>query len=296
MFFLTELIVFILIAVIVGIKLGDFPYIFYVITNNYEKVRGLHFYGTSYRIYLVLDALGMIGLIAVPITVFICTGLRYLIFDNRKQKLFKSSVPVKYQTETWFEVLSGVIPIFVMTFICGIVGGFVINWGDTAIRVTGMEFDYLIYLFFNSYEYLFFLIIALYFALVLAKRVSSSIGGIITFFGLNFFLLILAESIFLDLNIPIIELVVSGPFIILYSILLAVFDRKLDIAKGGTFYFKSISIAMTILSGIAFCVITLSLFESEKGHLNALYVIVSIIIGLCVMAGEYFLTRPKIKA
>ena len=297
MFFLTELIVFILIAIIVGIKLDAFPYLFYVITNNYEKVRGMHFEGTSYRIYRVLDQLGLIGLIAVPTTVFICTGLRYLIFDNRKQKLFKSSVPVKYQTETWFEVLSGIIPIFVMTFIYGIIQSLTFDWAVSGpLVLSGFNLTGLRYIFFESYEYEFFLIIIWYLALVLAKRVSASAGGIITAFGLNFFLVVLAESIYLDINIPVTSLVVYIPFIILYSVLLFIFDRKLDISKGGTFYFKSVSVAMTILSGIAFCVMTLSLFYTEKGQINASYIILSILMGLIVMPAEYFLTRPKIKS
>ena len=53
---------------------------------------------------------------------------------------------------------------------------------------------------------------------------------------------------------------------------------------------------MTILSGIAFCVMTLSLFYTEKGQINASYIILSILMGLIVMPAEYFLTRPKIKS
>ena len=141
MFFLTELVVFVLITIVAGIKCGSFPYVFYVISNNYEKVNDLEYWGTAYRIYRIFDDFTVAGFLAVAPTVYICTFLRYMIFDNKKQRLFKSSVPLNYKTETLFEVLSGLIPICVVTLIHAVVCLFMFKWGGSLIEFAGISFE-----------------------------------------------------------------------------------------------------------------------------------------------------------
>ena len=296
-FFLTELVVFVLIAIVVGIKFDVFPYVFYVIFNNAEKVKNLEYWGMAYRIYTICDCFSITALYSAPPAVFICTFLRYVIFDNKKQRIFKSSVPLDYKTETLFEVLSGIVPIFVITMIYAVVCTLTFHWGGTYIEFAGFTPENIVYVFFNSAEYMFFYIVALYLFLVLAKRVSSSTGGIIIFFGLSLCLLTLTDGmVFLVINMAIPEPVISGMYIILSGILLAVFDRKLDISKGGTFYFKSISIAMTILSGVIFFIMSVGLFKNYTDKLTPPGIIFSVVVGIGVMIAEYYLTKPKINA
>lgn len=297
MFFLFELMVFILIAIIFGLQTEFLQDSFYIITNNADKVRDLEYFGASYRAYRILDNLLQISVFAMIPSVLICTFLRYALQDNRKQRLFKSSVPLSYTTESLFEVLSGIIPIFAVFFLYALLCTFSFDWGEKGLVFSGFSLEYFTYEFFvNEFSIYFTSAIALYLFLVLAKRVSSSTGGIIIFFGLSLCIFYMADFVILLIvkaNVP--EQLIALPFIIVSVILLVIFDRKLDISKGGTFYFKSVSIVMTVSAGIAFFVMTASFFQNSGENLTAIHIVVSILIGIAVMFAEHYLTRPRIK-
>ena len=298
MFFLFELMVFILIAIIFGLQTEFLQDSFYIITNNADKVRDLEYFGASYRAYRILDNLLQISVFAMIPSVLICTFLRYALQDNRKQRLFKSSVPLSYTTESLFEVLSGMIPIFAVFFLYALLCTFSFEWGEKGLVFSGFSLEYFTYEFFvNEFSFYFTSAIALYLFLVLAKRVSSSTGGIIIFFGLSLCIFYMADFVILLIvkaNTP--ELLIALPFIIVSVILLVIFDRKLDISKGGTFYFKSISIAMTILSGVMFFIMSVGLFKNYTDKLTPPGIILSVVVGIGVMIAEYYLTKPKINA
>ncbi|MBP5275655.1 MAG: hypothetical protein J6Z07_02520, partial [Lachnospiraceae bacterium] len=74
---------------------------------------------------------------------------------------------------------------------------------------------------------------------------------------------------------------------------LIISDKKLDIAKGGTYYFKPVQIAVCIMSGVSFLTWMLGFFDSEKGGLNPLYITISVSLSLLVTVCVFFLTKGK---
>ena len=90
-------------------------------------------------------------------------------------------------------------------------------------------------------------------------------------------------------------LIFSIPFAV--SIIgLMITSKKIDIAKGGTYYFMTVQIAVCIMSGASFLTWMLGFFDSEKGGLNPIYITISVIISLIVTVCVFFLTKAKGKA
>ena len=84
--------------------------------------------------------------------------------------------------------------------------------------------------------------------------------------------------------------------LVLSIIGLIIADKKLDIAKGGSYYFRPVQIAVCIMSGASFLTWMLGFFDSEKGGLNPIYITISVIISLIVTVCVFFLTKAKGKA
>ncbi len=230
------------------------------------------------------------------------TLIRYIIYDNKNQRILNNSFPVSNRQRTLFEMLIGGIPITISVVLYGVLlycfGSFAF-FSDGSVQWTP-NFTYSEI---SIIVMLLLLFLGLYAFLVFSKKVSSSIGGTILLYLNGVYLSI---GIFVSLVEPLWNKMVGNEFLYeLFPTLVCAFplafsiigsiiaDKKLDIAKGGTYYFKPVQIVVCIMSGISFCTWMLGFFDSEKGGLNPLYITISVIISLLVTGCVFYLTKEK---
>lgn len=230
------------------------------------------------------------------------TLIRYIIYDNKNQRILNNSFPVSNRQRTLFEMLIGGIPITISVVLYGVLlycfGSFAF-FSDGSVQWTP-NFTYSDI---SIIVMLLLLFLGLYAFLVFSKKVSSSIGGTILLYLNGVYLSI---GIFVSLFEPLWNKMVGNEFLYeLFPTLVCAFplafsiigsiiaDKKLDIAKGGTYYFKPVQIVVCIMSGISFCTWMLGFFDSEKGGLNPLYITISVIISLLVTGCVFYLTKEK---
>lgn len=230
------------------------------------------------------------------------TLIRYIIYDNKNQRILNNSFPVSNRQRTLFEMLIGGIPITISVVLYGVLlycfGSFAF-FSDGSVQWTP-NFTYSDI---SIIVMLLLLFLGLYAFLVFSKKVSSSIGGTILLYLNGVYLSI---GIFVSLVEPLWNKMVGNEFLYeLFPTLVCAFplafsiigsiiaDKKLDIAKGGTYYFKPVQIVVCIMSGISFCTWMLGFFDSEKGGLNPLYITISVIISLLVTGCVFYLTKEK---
>lgn len=239
----------------------------------------------------------------VPV-MMICTFICWAIFDDKGQKLFKASLPISNSQESKYDMISGCFSLFVASIIVivfGIVDYFM--WQN----VFGASYAKSMWVLLIIDVIKFFVIGCCANAvMVIGKRVSSSvlggtmgfiivIGGFVTCFE-QFIEYNIIDGLFghhIDLNsIPYnIALLVGYLFILaLLLIALVVANKKVDIAKGGTYYFKSVQIAICVL------VTVYIIYAAEIKKVMEL----SVFYGICVIAlafmcggGIYYLTRAR---
>ena len=230
------------------------------------------------------------------------TLIRYIFYDNKNQRILNNSFPVSNRQRTLFEMLIGGIPITISVVLYGVLlycfGSFAF-FNDGSVQWTP-NFTYSDI---SIIVMLLLLFLGLYAFLVFSKKVSSSIGGTILLYLNGVYLSI---GIFVSLFEPLWNKMVGNEFLYeLFPTLVCAFplafsiigsiiaDKKLDIAKGGTYYFKPVQIVVCIMSGISFCTWMLGFFDSEKGGLNPLYITISVIISLLVTGCVFYLTKEK---
>lgn len=230
------------------------------------------------------------------------TLIRYIFYDNKNQRILNNSFPVSNRQRTLFEMLIGGIPITISVVLYGVLlycfGSFAFL-SDGSVQWTP-NFTYSDI---SIIVMLLLLFLGLYAFLVFSKKVSSSIGGTILLYLNGVYLSI---GIFVSLVEPLWNKMVGNEFLYeLFPTLVCAFplafsiigsiiaDKKLDIAKGGTYYFKPVQIVVCIMSGISFCTWMLGFFDSEKGGLNPLYITISVIISLLVTGCVFYLTKEK---
>ena len=230
------------------------------------------------------------------------TLIRYIIYDNKNQRILNNSFPESDCQRTLFEMLIGGIPITISVVLYGVLlycfGSFAF-FSDGSVQWTP-NFTYSDI---SIIVMLLLLFLGLYAFLVFSKKVSSSIGGTILLYLNGVYLSI---GIFVSLVEPLWNKMVGNEFLYeLFPTLVCAFplafsiigsiiaDKKLDIAKGGTYYFKPVQIVVCIMSGISFCTWMLGFFDSEKGGLNPLYITISVIISLLVTGCVFYLTKEK---
>ena len=230
------------------------------------------------------------------------TLIRYIVYDNKNQRILNNSFPVSNRQRTLFEMLIGGIPITISVVLYGVLlycfGSFAF-FSDGSVQWTP-NFTYSEI---SIIVMLLLLFLGLYAFLVFSKKVSSSIGGTILLYLNGVYLSI---GIFVSLVEPLWNKMVGNEFLYeLFPTLVCAFplafsiigsiiaDKKLDIAKGGTYYFKPVQIVVCIMSGISFCTWMLGFFDSEKGGLNPLYITISVIISLLVTGCVFYLTKEK---
>lgn len=230
------------------------------------------------------------------------TLIRYIVYDNKNQRILNNSFPVSNSQRTLFEMLIGGIPVTVSVVLYGVMlycfGSFAF-FSDGNVQWTP-NFTYSEI---SIIVMLLLLFLGLYAFLVFSKKVSSSIGGTILLYLNGVYLSI---GIFVSLVEPLWNKMVGNEFLyelfptlvcaspLAFSIIGSIIaDKKLDIAKGGTYYFKPVQIVVCIMSGISFCTWMLGFFDSEKGGLNPLYITISVIISLLVTGCVFYLTKEK---
>ena len=230
------------------------------------------------------------------------TLIRYIIYDNKNQRILNNSFPVSNRQRTLFEMLIGGIPITISVVLYGVLlycfGSFAF-FSDGSVQWTP-NFTYSDI---SIIVMLLLLFLGLYAFLVFSEKVSSSIGGTILLYLNGVYLSI---GIFVSFVEPLWNKMVGNEFLYeLFPTLVCAFplafsiigsiiaDKKLDIAKGGTYYFKPVQIVVCIMSGISFCTWMLGFFDSEKGGLNPLYITISVIISLLVTGCVFYLTKEK---
>ena len=297
--FLIELLVIVAVTVFLTKYISGY----YVIPPHWKNVR---INGASltvgYVIWGVADLLSESLFYATTPIVLVFTLIRYIIYENKNQKILNDSFPLSNGKKTLYEMLLGGIPITITAILYGLLrdcfGSFAFIHDGTIQWTPNFTF----------WEFLdIFMVVGLclgaYTFLVFARKVSSSIGGLILLYVTGVFLAIVTIAKFME---PLWNKLIGNEIayelfpatvcifpLALIIIGLIITDKKLDIAKGGTYYFKPVQIAVCIMSGVSFLTWMLWFFDSEKGGLNPLYITISIIISLLVIVCVFFLTKEK---
>jgi len=256
----------------------------------------------GYGIWWISQCIANGFLFATTPTVLVFTLIRYIIYDNKNQKIINNSFPISNHNSYLIELFLGGIPIAVTTLFYIVVTYFFGHFKYTdSGQVWNPQFD------FESSVWglaITLLLLGTYTFLVFARKVSSSIGGMILLYVVSaFFSVFIIFRWFFE---PILYgkitnntvfmlaylLIFSIPFVV--SIIgLMITSKKIDIAKGGTYYFMPVQIAVCIMSGASFLTWMLGFFDSEKGGLNPIYITISVIISLIVTVCVFFLTKGK---
>lgn len=275
-----------------------------LIPSNWQEVtiNGVNLtYG--YMIWVVANSISECLFFATTPVVLVFTIIRYIIYDNKNQRILNNSFPLSNEKKTLYEMLLGGIPITISVVFYGLIGYIFGGFGfmhDGTIQWTPnltISEVWVIYL-------ILALCLGVYAFLVFSRKVSSSIGGLLLLYITSVFLAVyvifgfyiepwwstFTGNEFVYELIP--ALTCSVP-LVLSIIGLIITDKKMDIAKGGTFYFKPVQIAVCIISGVSFLFCMLGFFDIEKGGLNTLYITISIIISLLVTVCVFFLTKEK---
>ena len=236
--------------------------------------------------------------VLIPV-IFGCMILRYAIYDNKKQQLIKASFPISMAGESLFELLNGVALITLMYFIrniLSVVGSYtvVVNMADQSRHF------HVIDLFYEIEEFL--IVILMYTMLVIAKRVASNVCGMLLFFVISSFGLVGLLTVFLDIffmnhiNIPA-SVIIGFPIIVFAVLVLLLFIiiKKVDVSKGGTYYFKSVHVFVVIASGVFSYLFIIEFAKMSIDRLNAPIVIVALIVSALIAFGIWYLTKSHYK-
>ena len=256
----------------------------------------------GYMLWSAANIVSKCLLFATTPVVTVFTIIRYIIYDNKNQKVLNNSFPIRNEKNTRHELLIGGIPITISVVLNGLIGhifaGFAFIHDDTIKWSPNFKITELWVICITLA-----LCLGAYAFLVFARKVSSSIGGMILIYVTGAFLGVCIFGFYIDPNLNIFvgneilfELILAlcCSFHLVLSIIgLIIADKKLDIAKGGSYYFKPVQIAVCIMSGASFLTWMLGWFDSEKGGLTPLYTIFSVILSLLVTACVYFLTGAK---
>lgn len=296
--FLIELLVTIAVTVFLIKKIY-----FYLIPPNWREM-GINGVSLTYRYMLwsAADTVSQCLLFATTPVVTVFTIIRYIIYDNKNQKVLNNSFPIRNEKNTRYELLIGGLPITISVILYGLIGYCLSGFSFVYDEALKWKPDFNI-----SELWMFYITLALclgaYAFLVFARKVSSSIGGMILLYVTGVFLGVFIFGFFIDPNLNkfvgneiLFELIIAicGSFHLVLSIIgLIISDKKLDIAKGGSYYFKPVQIAVCIMSGASFLTWMLGWFDSEKGGLTPLYITFSVILSLLVTACVFFLTGTK---
>ena len=236
--------------------------------------------------------------VLIPV-VFGCMILRYAIFDNKKQQLIKASFPISLAGESLFELLNGIIPFILMYFIKNILSVAVpycimVNLTEQYRHIHVMD------LFYQAEELL--MAIIFYTLLVISKRVASNVWGMLLFFVLSSFVTIGALVDVMDLcfehniNIPA-SVIIAVPVIIIVilSVLLFIITKKVDISKGGTYYFKSVHIFVIITSGVFSFLLMEEFIKMSFDKVNPILLVTILIVSAAIAFGIWYLTASHYK-
>ena len=276
---------------------------FYLIPPNWREM-GINGVSLTYG-YMLWSAANIVSkclLFATTPVVTVFTIIRYIIYDNKNQKVLNNSFPIRNEKNTRHELLIGGIPITISVVLNGLIGncfaGFAFIHDDTIKWSPNFKITELWVICITLA-----LCLGAYAFLVFARKVSSSIGGMILIYVTGAFLGVCIFGFYIDSNLNIFvgneilfELILAlcCSFHLVLSIIgLIISDKKLDIAKGGSYYFRPVQIAVCIMSGASFLTWMLGWFDSEKGGLTPLYTIFSVILSLLVTVCVYFLTGAK---
>ena len=236
--------------------------------------------------------------ITIPV-IFVCMIIRYVLYDNKKQQLIKSSMPLQFKTESLFELLNGFIPVIVMYLLRNTLSCI----GSYTIVVSMVEQNKHFHVkdFFYMFDEL-LLVLAVYTLLVISKRVASNVWGMLLFTFLGFFAIYAWYWIVIDFLFDLVlkSLVNIGVYVVMFAVvvlvpLLFLIIKKVDISKGGTYYFKTVHIIVVILSGLFAFAAMQELFKMYAAKINPLFVALSFIVSAGIAAGVWYLTASHHK-
>ena len=236
--------------------------------------------------------------VLIPV-VFGCMILRYAIYDNKKQQLIKASFPVSLAKESLFELLNGIVPFILMFFIrntLSIVGSYTIM-----VDVIEQNRHFHVMDLFYQIEELQMAMI-FYTLLVISKRVASNVWGMLLFFVLSSLVSFGALFDVMDLcfehniNIPA-SVIIAVPVIIfvILSVLLFIITKKVDISKGGTYYFKSVHIFVIITSGVFSFLLMEEFIKMSFDKVNPILLVTILIVSAAIAFGIWYLTASHYK-
>ena len=238
------------------------------------------------------------GFVTVFILVF-ATFIRYVIYDGKNRKLINASFPLRIREKTVHELLLGVIPITIAALFAGtaaLLNNF--DYVQGGYTVWHPQFN-LAYVQLACLNWIVGIDLYVYF--VFAKRVASSNAGLVLNYFVISFLALVAFAFYFDnygnvFSGYLYDLVGFIAFLIPLGLSLAglfIADRKLDISKGGLFYFKTIHVIVSILSGLAFFVWMYGYLEIYLKGDTVAHAILAIAISIAISAGVFFLTRAR---
>jgi len=141
-----------------------------------------------------------------------------------------------------------------------------------------------------------------YTLLVISKRVASNVWGMLLFFVLSSFVSIGAFVDVMDLcfehniNIPA-SVIIAVPVIIIVilSVLLFIITKKVDISKGGTYYFKSVHIFVIITSGVFSFLLMEEFIKMSFDKVNPILLVTILIVSAAIAFGIWYLTASHYK-
>ena len=144
--------------------------------------------------------------------------------------------------------------------------------------------------------------IIVYTMLVIAKRVASNVIGMLLFFVLSSFGIIGLLTVILDIffnnsiNIPA-SVIIITPIILfaVLTLLLFVIIKKVDISKGGTYYFKTVHIFVVTASGVFSYLFIIEFAKMSLDEVNVLTVITALIVSALIAFGIWYLTVSHYK-
>ncbi|MCR4647485.1 MAG: hypothetical protein K5776_00235 [Lachnospiraceae bacterium] len=293
-FILFEIIVWIIVSVAALFYLKDINLIATLIKTIPEYRNAGHVVWLS-ALYISQTSYGVL----IPV-IFGCMILRYAVFENKKQQLIKASFPISMTGESLFELLNGIVPILLMFFIRNILS--LLGSYTVAVNTVNQRNHFHVMDFLYQIDEL-LLVILIYTILVISKRVASNVCGMLLFFILSSYALtglytIITDIFFLQ-NIKIPTSVIIAVPIMIFSVLtllLFFIIKKVDISKGGTYYFKSVHIFVIIASGVFSYLFIIEYAKMNFDSINPLMVITSLIVSALISLGIWYLTKSHYKS
>lgn len=222
--------------------------------------------------------------LAIPISVVvcqICMIIRWAVLDNRKQRIFKASLPISKLKDCGTDLFSGCIFMLVSYVLYLNVSVILCNIGS-------------IYCDFITENTLFLIWgIMLQTTLVFSKSVSRGMDGtLISYFVLNVSEFELITCVQFSKFYLLAWFLGAVAVIVLLSGGIYLACKKTDIAKGGVFYFNSVRMVISALIA-TFILLMILLSGKDAVVTGILRTLLGVVVAWAIFAGTMYYFRAK---